>query len=80
MTYRIHYLVAQLRSNVTDIHNRRVLKRYVMQRKHVLAYLKRESEDRYDVLLPRLGLSPRAVEGEIIIRKGLPPAPDEAKF
>ena len=55
LTYRIHYLVSQLRSNITDLHNRRVLTRYVMQRKHILSYLKNKDEDRYDAVLPRLG-------------------------
>lgn len=80
LTYRIHYLLSFLWNNITDIHNRRTLTRYVMQRKHVLSYLKRRSAPRYDAVLPRLGLVPRAVEGEITIRKGLPPRPGQSKY
>lgn len=39
----------------------------VHQRAKILKYLKKKSEDRYQALLPRLGLERRAVEGEIIV-------------
>jgi small subunit ribosomal protein S15 len=39
----------------------------VHQRASLLKYLRRKSVSRYEALLPRLGIMPRAVEGEVIV-------------
>ena len=39
----------------------------VHQRAKILKYLKRKSPQRYAAVLPRLGLDPRAVEGELVL-------------
>lgn len=37
------------------------------QRAQLLKYLKRKDPQRYDSILPRIGLEARAVEGEIVV-------------
>lgn len=51
-----------------DIASRRSLRALLHSRAKVLKYLKRSDRDRYDRVLPRIGVDPRAVEGEIILR------------
>jgi small subunit ribosomal protein S15 len=50
-----------------DVNNRRALRRLVHQRSKVLRYLKRLDRDRYEAVLPRLGLDEGSVEGELVI-------------
>lgn len=50
-----------------DVGNLRGLRKLVHHRAKVLRYLKRTNRARYDFLLPRLGVEPEAVEGELIV-------------
>ncbi|KII94305.1 hypothetical protein PLICRDRAFT_50284 [Plicaturopsis crispa FD-325 SS-3] len=65
LTMRIHNLWNHLRTNKRDIGNRRGLRMLVHQRAKILRYLRKYNRRRYDELLPRLGLEPAAVEGEL---------------
>jgi hypothetical protein len=51
--------------NNKDVHNRRQLRMLIGQRARLLKYLKRKSMARYLEFLPRVGLTPDAVEGEL---------------
>lgn len=69
MTYRLHLLhshLAQPRFR-KDNPTRRNMTILVHKRAKLLKYLKRTEPKRYDALLPRIGVNPRAVEGEIIV-------------
>ncbi|KAG8947885.1 hypothetical protein FRC04_010243 [Tulasnella sp. 424] len=68
MTAKIRNLWDHLTRNSRDIHNRRALRTLVHQRAKVLRYLKRKDTNRYETLLPQLGLEKGSVEGEIIVR------------
>lgn len=50
-----------------DVANRRSLRHLIHQRAKILKYLKRIDQDRYDVVLERLGLEPESVEGELLV-------------
>ncbi|MEN8097804.1 MAG: 30S ribosomal protein S15 [Chloroflexota bacterium] len=56
LTARIRYLTEHLKVHKHDEHSRRGLIKMVGQRRRQLAYLKRVSPDRYQSILPRLGL------------------------
>ena len=56
LTSRISYLTEHFKSNKKDHHSRRGLLAMVSQRRKLLDYLKRESVERYQSLIARLGL------------------------
>ncbi len=56
LTSRISYLTDHFKSNKKDHHSRRGLLAMVSQRRKLLDYLKRESVERYQTLIARLGL------------------------
>jgi small subunit ribosomal protein S15 len=56
LTSRISYLTEHFKSNKKDHHSRRGLLAMVSQRRKLLDYLKRESVERYQTLIGRLGL------------------------
>ncbi|CAO1614590.1 unnamed protein product [Parajaminaea phylloscopi] len=69
LTYRLHLLHEHL-SNPSfrkDDVTRRSMTLLVHKRARLLKYLKKESVERYTELLARVGVHPRAVEGEIIV-------------
>jgi small subunit ribosomal protein S15 len=65
LTYRIRNLWAHVDNFRRDIHNRRNLQLLLHQRAKLLRYLKRAARARYNALLPRLGIEPEVVEGEV---------------
>lgn len=67
LTYQIHTVWEHLLRATRDIHNRRNLILLVHQRAKLLQYLRRTQRQRYENLLPDLGLEKGAVEGEITI-------------
>ena len=56
LTSRITYLTEHFKSNKKDHHSRRGLLALVSQRRKLLDYLKRESAERYQILIGRLGI------------------------
>ena len=56
LTDRISYLTEHFQGHVKDHQSRRGLLKLVGQRKRLLAYLKRESAERYRSLIGKLGL------------------------
>ena len=56
LTERIRNLTAHMKGHVKDFHSRRGLLIMVGQRRRLLDYLKRTSEERYQTLISRLGL------------------------
>ncbi|KZO96465.1 hypothetical protein CALVIDRAFT_549703 [Calocera viscosa TUFC12733] len=79
LTVRIRNLWTHLVTHMNDVHNRRSITMMVHERARILKYLERIDPARFDNLLPRLGLDPRAVKGEIYVK--FPPRPNskEAK-
>ena len=69
MTSRIHSLLEHLTVQTRDIHNRRPLRSLIQQRAKVLKYLKSVDVARYEACLKAIGVSERAVEGEVIVSK-----------
>lgn len=69
MTSRIHSLLSHLVSQPRDIHNRRPLQSLIQQRAKVLKYLRSIDVQRYENILPRIGVEARSVEGEVIVTK-----------
>lgn len=68
LTYRIRNLHEHLETGARhDNQNRRSMTMLVHKRAKLLKYLRRTSPARYEAILPRLGLEPRAVEGEIVV-------------
>ncbi|KAG6380707.1 hypothetical protein JVT61DRAFT_5085 [Boletus reticuloceps] len=67
MTFRIRNLWSHLLKFRKDVANRRALRQLVHDRAKVLHYLKRLDRDRYEAILPRLGLDKGSVEGELVI-------------
>lgn len=67
MTYKIRNLWDHLQRQRSDRGNRPRLTKLVHHRAKMLKYLKSVSRQRYDDLLPRLGLEPGSVEGELIV-------------
>lgn len=70
LTSRIHGLLSHLVSQPRDIHNRRPLQSLIQQRAKVLKYLRAVDVQRYEDILPRIGVEARSVEGEVIVTKG----------
>ncbi len=56
LTERINQLTSHMAANKHDFHTQRGLLMLVGQRRRLLAYLSRESKDRYHDLITRLGL------------------------
>ncbi len=56
LTSRITYLTEHFKTNKKDHHSRRGLLAMVSQRRKLLDYLKRESVERYQTLIGRLGI------------------------
>lgn len=56
LTSRIQYLTEHFKTNKKDNHSRRGLLALVSQRRKLLDYLKRESVERYQTLIGRLGI------------------------
>jgi len=67
LTWRIRNVWNHLENARRDIHNKRTLRQLVHHRAKVLKYLRRTDRGRYLTVLDRLGLDPRAVEGEITL-------------
>jgi small subunit ribosomal protein S15 len=56
LSARIEYLTGHFKTHIHDHHSRRGLLRLVSQRRKLLDYLQRSSNDRYHTLISRLGL------------------------
>ena len=56
LTSRINTLTEHFKTNKKDHHSRRGLLALVSQRRKLLDYLKRESAERYQTLIGRLGI------------------------
>jgi small subunit ribosomal protein S15 len=56
LSARIEHLTGHFKINIHDHHSRRGLLRLVSQRRKLLDYLRRSSDDRYHTLISRLGL------------------------
>lgn len=56
LSARIDYLTEHFKVHTKDHHSRRGLLKLVGQRRRLLDYLKRSSNDRYKELITRLGL------------------------
>jgi small subunit ribosomal protein S15 len=56
LTERINYLTGHLKTHKKDHHSRRGLLKMVGQRRAMLNYLKKNSFDRYRVIIEKLGL------------------------
>ncbi|GAA6015686.1 hypothetical protein JCM10207_008173 [Rhodosporidiobolus poonsookiae] len=69
LTARIHSLSAHLISQPRDIQNRQALRHLIHQRAKVLKYLRAVSVTRYEETLEKIGVEPRAVEGEVVVSK-----------
>ncbi|KAE8268866.1 hypothetical protein A4X09_0g3483 [Tilletia walkeri] len=67
LTFRIRNLYSHLANARHDNSNRRQMNMMVHKRAKLLKYLKRTEPARYQALLPRVGLVPRAVEGELVL-------------
>lgn len=67
VTYKIRNLWSHLTTFKRDVGNRRSLLKLVHQRAKILRYLKRLDQNRYDVILRRLALHPKSVEGELTL-------------
>ncbi|GAA5857592.1 hypothetical protein JCM8547_004286 [Rhodosporidiobolus lusitaniae] len=70
LTARIRSLSSHLISQPRDIHNRQALRQLISKRANVLKYLRAVSVSRYEECLEKIGVEPRAVEGEVIVTKG----------
>lgn len=64
---RIRKLWDHLQLRKSDRGNRPRLTKMVHRRARILKYLKSASRQRYYDVLPRLGLEPESVEGELIV-------------
>lgn len=56
LTYRIKYLTEHFKEHNKDNHSRRGLIALVNRRRKLLDYLKSKNEERYKVLIGRLGI------------------------
>jgi len=56
ITGRIKYLTDHFKENKKDFHSRRGLQELVNKRRKLLKYLKRNDQNRYQVLIQSLGL------------------------
>jgi len=57
LSERIASLTTHLKGHKKDVHSRRGLLQMVNKRRRLLSYLKKKSEDRYNVVLERLDLN-----------------------
>lgn len=78
ITYRIHAVLDHAWQNRRDKDSKRHLSDLVMQRMKILKYLKRTKPKSYFELLPRIGLEPRYLKDELIVRAKLPLRPGES--
>ncbi|BGP29293.1 hypothetical protein JCM10296v2_001031 [Rhodotorula toruloides] len=69
LTLRIRSIFAHLKASPRDVDNRQAMRQLVHKRGKILKYLRNVSVTRYEDLLLKIGVEPRAVEGEIIMRK-----------
>ncbi|BGP53226.1 hypothetical protein JCM8202v2_000785 [Rhodotorula sphaerocarpa] len=69
LTMRIRSLAQHLISLPRDIQNRQALRLMIARRARVLKYLRKVSVTRYEDVLDKIGVEPRAVEGEVIATK-----------
>ncbi|GAA5826258.1 hypothetical protein JCM11251_007227 [Rhodosporidiobolus azoricus] len=69
LTARIRSLSSHLISQPRDIQNRQSLRGLISKRATVLKYLRAVSVARYEECLEKIGVEPRAVEGEVIVGK-----------
>ncbi|GAA5900957.1 hypothetical protein JCM5296_004939 [Sporobolomyces johnsonii] len=69
LTFRIRSLSAHLISSPRDVQNRQSLRLMIAKRAKVLKYLRSVSVTRYEDCLDKIGVEPRAVEGEVVVRK-----------
>ncbi|OAX39213.1 hypothetical protein K503DRAFT_849632 [Rhizopogon vinicolor AM-OR11-026] len=67
LTMQIRGLWKHLLTFRKDIDNRRGLRHLIHERAKILKYLKKLDRDRYEAVLPRLGLEAASVEGELIV-------------
>ncbi len=56
LTAKIEYLSEHMKTHAKDFHSRRGLMKMVSSRRRLLAYLKKENEERYATLIKKLGL------------------------
>ncbi len=56
LTERIRNLTEHFQTHAKDNHSRRGLLKMVSHRRHLLDYLKRKDQSRYETLIQRLGL------------------------
>ena len=68
LTMRIRNLWEHLQRQKSDRGNRPRLAKIVHHRARILKYLKSISRQRYNDILPRLGLEPERVEGELKVK------------
>ncbi|PLW16830.1 hypothetical protein PCANC_08065 [Puccinia coronata f. sp. avenae] len=78
ITYRIHTVLEHAWQNRRDKDSKRHLSDLVMKRMKILKYLKRTNPKSYFGLLPRIGLEPRYLKDELIVRAKLPLRPGES--
>ncbi|PWN42146.1 hypothetical protein IE81DRAFT_323796 [Ceraceosorus guamensis] len=72
LTYRIRSLLFHLNDGHRKDHsNRRSMSNLVQQRAKLLKYLFKKDQNRFEAILPRVGLEARAVLGEVIV-PGMP--------
>ncbi|GAA5860420.1 hypothetical protein JCM3774_000413 [Rhodotorula dairenensis] len=69
LTMRIRSLSEHLISLPRDIQNRQALRLMIARRARMLKYLRQVSVTRYEDVLDKIGVEPRAVEGEVIVTK-----------
>ncbi|KAH9469287.1 hypothetical protein MJO29_005720 [Puccinia striiformis f. sp. tritici] len=78
LTYRIHTVLDHAWQNRRDKDSKRHLSDLVMKRMKILKYLKRVNPSSYFELLPRIGLQPKYLKDELIVRAKLPLRPGES--
>jgi small subunit ribosomal protein S15 len=69
LTMRIRSLSSHLIALPRDIQNRQALRLMISRRARLLKYLRKVSVTRYEDVLDKIGVEPRAVEGEVVITK-----------
>ncbi|KAK4046420.1 hypothetical protein OIV83_006079 [Microbotryomycetes sp. JL201] len=69
LTAKIHNLKDHLKSQPRDVSNQRPLRTMIHQRSKILKYLRSLDVGRYEECLAKIGVEPRAVEGEVIVSK-----------
>lgn len=69
LTAKIHNLKDHLKRQPRDVTNQRPLRTMIHQRSKILKYLRSLDVGRYEECLAKIGVEPRAVEGEVIVTK-----------